>query len=176
MTLNAGAAVREISPPRDAALFGYPHVERTSTGVHDPLLASALFLEDDSRSVLLIALDLLFLDPPTARSIRRAVAREASVREASVFISCTHTHSGPVTCRLLGWEGDPAAPDPDPAYSEHFCEPAGRAGEGGHAERFLVSPGGTDASRAAGSIAGGATSALRAVIRARVQICCRGAR
>ena len=48
MTLNAGAAAHQISPPRGAALFGYPHVKRTSTGVHDPLLASALFLEDDS--------------------------------------------------------------------------------------------------------------------------------
>ena len=80
MTLNAGAAVREINPPRGAALFGYPRAERMSTGVHDPLLASALFLEHGSRSALLIALDLLFLDPPTARSIRRAVAREADGR------------------------------------------------------------------------------------------------
>jgi len=127
VTLNAGAAVREISPPRGAALFGYPHVERTSTGVHDPLLASALFLEDGSRSALLIALDLLFLDPPTAQSIRREVARAASVPEACVFISCTHTHSGPVTCRLLGWEGDPAAPEADPAYLEFSCEQVVRA-------------------------------------------------
>lgn len=129
MTLNAGAAVRQISPPRGAALFGYPHVERVSTGVHDPLLASALFLKDDSRSVLLVALDLLFLDPPTARSIRRAAARAASVPEACVLVSCTHTHSGPVTCRLLGWQGDPAVPEADPGYLEYVCEQAVRAAQ-----------------------------------------------
>ena len=77
MTLRAGAASRAINPPPGAVLFGYPHVERISTGVHDSLLASALYLEDGAGRALLIALDLLFLDPPTARSIRRAAAAEA---------------------------------------------------------------------------------------------------
>ena len=63
MTLLAGAAVRSINPPQGAVLFGYPHVERVSTGVHDPLWASALCLSNDEGRVFLIALDLLFLDP-----------------------------------------------------------------------------------------------------------------
>ena len=32
MTLQAGAAVRDISPAKSLPLFGYPHVERMSTG------------------------------------------------------------------------------------------------------------------------------------------------
>ena len=116
MTLQAGTGVRSINPPEGAVLFGYPHVERISTGVHDPLLVSAVYLEDDARRVVLMALDLLFLDPPTSRSIRRAVAAETLVPEACVFISCTHTHSGPVSCELLGWGEDPAVVDPDPVY------------------------------------------------------------
>ena len=116
MTLQSGAAVRSINPPEGAVLFGYPHVQRISTGVHDPLLASAVYLQDDARGVILMALDLLFLDPPTARAIRRAVAAETSIAEASVFISCTHTHSGPVSSRLLGWQEDPAVGEPDPVY------------------------------------------------------------
>ena len=122
MTLLAGAAVRSINPPRGAVLFGYPHVQRASTGVHDPLLASALCLEDGDCRILLIALDLLFLDPPTARSIRRAVSAETSLPEASVFISCTHTHSGPVSSKLLGWQEDPAVVDPDPNYLEYVLK------------------------------------------------------
>ena len=116
MTLMAGAATADISPTRPAALFGYPHVERISTGVHDPLLASALHLRDGESVAVLVALDLLVLDPPTARAIRRAVAQKLAVPEASVFISCTHTHSGPITSRLLAWHDDPAVPRPDPAY------------------------------------------------------------
>jgi neutral ceramidase len=122
MTLKAGAAVRQINPPSDAVLFGYPHVERKSTGVHDSLLASVIYLEDGSHRVLLIALDLLFLDPPTVRSIRGAVAAETLVPQASVFISCTHTHSGPVSCKLIGWQEDPAVGDPDPGYLQFVRE------------------------------------------------------
>ncbi|MFH1267239.1 MAG: hypothetical protein ABIK89_16040 [Planctomycetota bacterium] len=127
MTLRAGAAVRSINPPSGAPLFGYPHVKRFSTGVHDPLLASALYLENGSCCALLIALDLLFLDPTAARSIRRIVAAETAVPEACILISCTHTHSGPVTCRPLCWRDDPAVPEPDPAYLTLLEEQAAEA-------------------------------------------------
>jgi neutral ceramidase len=122
VTLMAGAATADISPTRPMALFGYPHVERISTGVHDPLLASALYLRNGDNAVVLVALDLLVLDPPTARAIRRAVARKLAVSEEGVFISCTHTHSGPVTSRLLAWCCDPTVPRPDSAYFEFLLE------------------------------------------------------
>jgi hypothetical protein len=108
--------VVDISPVGPVTLFGYPHVKRISTGIHDPLLASALYLDNNSQPAVLIALDLLLLDPPTARSIRRAVARRIRAPEEAVFISCTHTHSGPVTSRLLAWQEDPTVPPPDAGY------------------------------------------------------------
>lgn len=103
MTLRAGASQQDISPRGPAALFGYPNVERISTGIHDPLLASVLYLEKGDTRLVLASLDILFIDPPTARKLRRAVARAVAVPEDCVFISCTHTHSGPVTDRLLAW-------------------------------------------------------------------------
>jgi hypothetical protein len=116
MTLKAGTAVVEITPPLPATLFGYPHVERVAQAVHDPLLASALYLENASGAVVLVALDLLFLEPPVARAMRRAVAERVGMTEENVFISCTHTHSGPVTARQLAWSDDPTVPLPDDAY------------------------------------------------------------
>jgi len=41
-SLEAGAAVVEITPRDRQFLYGYPHLRRYSTGVHDPLLSSAL--------------------------------------------------------------------------------------------------------------------------------------
>ena len=38
-----GAATADITPANPQFLFGYPHVPRVSTGVHDQLLSSALF-------------------------------------------------------------------------------------------------------------------------------------
>ena len=78
MTLRAGAAVADISPAHPMPLFGYPHVERLSTGIHDPILSSALYLSNGPEALVLIALDVLLIDPPTARSIRCAVARQLS--------------------------------------------------------------------------------------------------
>ena len=116
MPLLAGTAVRDISPRKPMFLVGYPHVERISTGIHDPLLASALYLNNGSASVLLVALDILFLDPPTARELRRTIARKTHVPESGVFISCSHTHSGPVTLEMLSWQYDPVVQRVDPGY------------------------------------------------------------
>ena len=113
MTLHAGAAARDITPKKPLFLVGYPNVERTSTGVHDPLLASALCLRGDAATVILVAVDILQVDPALARELRRAVADDAGIPEAHVFIGCTHTHSGPVTCRTR--------PEPaDPEYLKEF--------------------------------------------------------
>jgi len=117
--LQAGAATEEITPNRPMPLFGYPHVERVSTGVHDPILASALCVSNQKESVLLLSLDLLFLDPPTAKDLRRTVSKAVGMKEQNVFISCTHTHSAPVTVSLLSWSRDPAVPPPDCSYIEY---------------------------------------------------------
>jgi hypothetical protein len=122
MTLLAGAAAVDISPTGPVALFGYPHVERTATGVHDPLLASALYLNDGPQAAVLIALDLLMLDVPVTRSMRRAVSERLGLAEQQVFINCTHTHSGPVTSRLLAWADDPTIPGPDADYLQWITE------------------------------------------------------
>lgn len=117
MTLKAGAAYRDISPIEPMELYGYPHVARKSTGVHDPLLASVLYLEQSDSRVVMVALDLLFLDPPASRKIRRQVADLLQMPEAGVFISCTHTHSGPVSRGLSWGVSDPLLGESaDPAY------------------------------------------------------------
>ena len=43
--LKAGAAYEEITPSNSQFLYGYPYVERMSTGVHDPLNATALGID-----------------------------------------------------------------------------------------------------------------------------------
>lgn len=121
-TLQAGTGIRNISPRTPLFLVGYPHVNRIATGIHDPLLATALCLRNDRTAVLLVAIDILFLDPPTARELRSTIQRETGVPADQVFVSCSHTHSGPVTLDMLSWESDPVVPHPDPAYMRYFKE------------------------------------------------------
>ena len=122
MTLRAGTAVRDVTPRKPTFLVGYPHVERTSTGVHDPLLASALCLREESAALLMVAVDILQIDPPTARRLRAKIARRTGIPQEGVFVSCTHTHSGPATMKMIAWQDDPVVPDPDPDYLALLCD------------------------------------------------------
>jgi len=97
MTLQAGMAIEDISPLKPLALVGYPHVERILTGINDPLLASALYLENDSEVLMMIAVDILFLSSKTICEIRKRIATATVLKESNILISCTHTHSGPAT-------------------------------------------------------------------------------
>ncbi len=120
MTMHAGIAIREISPPTPQFLVGYPHTPRVSTGVNDPLLASALCLHTGDGAVLLVAVDVLFMSRDTARAVRAEIAARTGIPEAGIFISCTHTHSGPLTMDNIAWRDDPCVPPVDPAYLAFF--------------------------------------------------------
>ncbi|MBN1676198.1 MAG: hypothetical protein JXR37_34460 [Kiritimatiellae bacterium] len=116
MSIRAGTAVRQITPEGAVPLFGFPRKERLSTGQHDPLLASALHFRSGSGDAIILALDLLFLPPPASRAIRAAVASGTGITEDMIFVGCTHTHSGPVTGKLLSWLNDPTLAKPNPDY------------------------------------------------------------
>jgi len=120
MSLLAGCATRDISPVEPAFLAGYPHVPRMSTGVHDPLLASALYLADGRTALLLIGVDILFISQRSTALCRQAISRETGIPAGRILISATHTHSGPVTADELAWLGDPVVPPPDPGNLERF--------------------------------------------------------
>lgn len=129
MILLAGASSAEIICPDPVQLWGYPHVRRLATGVHDPLLASAIVLRRGGVTQVQIALDVLMIAPPVARDLRRRVAAALGTGEELVLVSCTHTHSGPVCGPIIGWTGDIAAPAPDPAVLESITRAALTAAE-----------------------------------------------
>jgi neutral ceramidase len=114
--LRVGVASRDISPLKPMFLVGYPHVPRISTGVHDPLLVSAIFFDDGKTPLLAIALDLLFVSAETVCDWRQAIEQTAGIPASRIVISATHTHSGPITAELLAWRDDPVVPAIDPDY------------------------------------------------------------
>jgi len=118
--MKAGIGIRDISPTKPTFLVGYPHVERISSGIHDPLLASALYLHNGTAGILLIAIDILQIDPQTARELRKTISQRTNMPESHVFISCTHTHSGPVTMDMIAWQDDPVVSKADPDYVSFF--------------------------------------------------------
>ena len=120
--LRAGAAVADLTPEGPVFLFGYPHVPRLSTGVHDRLECAALYLAGGGGAALFLANDLIFVGRKLAGEVRRRIAAETGVPEEAVMITATHTHSGPVTVDYVSNAADPVVPRADRAYLRFIGE------------------------------------------------------
>jgi neutral ceramidase len=114
--LMAGSAVVDITPKASQFLCGYPHVERYSTGVNDPLLSSALYLSDGTSSVIFVANDIVYVTKASAHDIRQRITAQTGIAAQNIMITATHTHSGPITIDALCAEADPVVPGADKDY------------------------------------------------------------
>ncbi|RKX72049.1 MAG: hypothetical protein DRP60_14305, partial [Spirochaetes bacterium] len=114
--LKAGSAVVDITPKNSQFLFGYPHVERYSTGVENPLLSSSLYLDNGNNNIMYIANDIIFIDRELSLRVRKRISGETGIKEGAIMVSATHTHSGPITVNYLSNISDPIVPDADPEY------------------------------------------------------------
>ena len=114
--LRAGAATADITPIDSQFLCGYPHVERYSTGVHDPLMSSALCLTDGKITVLFVANDIVFIPKGIINSARKRIAVASGIDADHIMIAATHTHSGPLVSEITAWEADGVIPQPDEKY------------------------------------------------------------
>lgn len=112
----AGAAVADITPAGSVFLFGYPHVPRMSTGVHDPLECAAFFVRADETAALFVANDLIYFSRDFATEVRRRVAAATRVPAEGIMLTATHTHSGPVMANNVGHASDPVVPKASQEY------------------------------------------------------------
>lgn len=123
----AGAATVDITPAGSVFLFGYPHVPRHSTGVHDPLECAALYLRAGRGGALFLACDLIYFDRDHAFAIRRRAAEVVGLPVESVMLTATHTHSGPVMTNNLSNSADSVVPQADPGYLSWLVDQIGEA-------------------------------------------------
>lgn len=127
-TLMAGAATLDLTPQSSVFLFGYPHVPRLSTGVHDGLESAALYLRHDGQQTIVIANDLIFVGKRLCAEVRRRISIKTGVPIEGIAITATHTHSGPVTVDCLSNRADPVVPKADAAYLEYVADVMVEAG------------------------------------------------
>lgn len=114
--LQAGYGRCNITPRKPGFLVGYPHVERTATGQHDPLLASVLILQNGKTQLAFIAIDWVFVSAEWTRQCREAIAAATGIAAEAIMIGASHTHSGPHTAEILAWRDDPVVPAVDHVY------------------------------------------------------------
>lgn len=89
-----------ITPEVGEPVAGYG-INDVTVRIHDDLKLSILLMDDGETRGAVLGYDLLGLDEPFVKKLRRDTAAQLGCPEANVILSCTHTHSGPHT-RSLG--------------------------------------------------------------------------
>lgn len=100
--MQIGASAIEITPPVGTALDGYGGRTDVSLGIHDPLYARALFLDDGTTQIALVVCDLIGIGSFLAERARELIAERPGIPSSHVMISATHTHAGPAGVRGNG--------------------------------------------------------------------------
>lgn len=98
--IRAGAAKIDISPSPGLHLAGFAARTMPATGMHDPLTARAIAVEDTA----IVVLDVIGLHEDMAARIRQ----RSSLPDNNIIVAATHTHGAPVSMKgRLGQAADP---------------------------------------------------------------------
>ena len=101
---RAGAAACDITPPVGIyhRMWGAAAHDR-STGVHQPLVATLLWLEpaegDPSQALVIASLDHCLLDAADVELLRNSIAIQTGISPQQVQLAVTHTHAAGLMSR-----------------------------------------------------------------------------
>jgi hypothetical protein len=94
--MRGGCSRVNITPQMAVPMGGYAARTSFSEGVHDPLFARALVLDDGTTRVALVGCDLVGMEPDRATRLRRRIEQVTNIAPSHVMLTCSHTHSGPL--------------------------------------------------------------------------------
>lgn len=100
---RVGVARENITPQQAMWMSGYGARDRPADGKLTELWGKAIAIEDaGGNRVVLVTLDLVGIDRPTAEAIRSGVEERYRLPREALALSTSHTHSGPVVGQNLG--------------------------------------------------------------------------
>jgi neutral ceramidase len=95
--LEAGFALRDITPAKPIWLAGYAARNRPSEQVDTPLLVQAIaFRSAPDEKVVFVCLDNCGVNRPFMQPVLRALEEKHGLGTGRVMVVSSHTHSGPV--------------------------------------------------------------------------------
>jgi hypothetical protein len=94
-TLRAGAAAVDISPQEFPVNMPGNFGRNMAEGVHDPLHARALVLDDGATLLAMVVVDNLGIGRETADEARALAAERCGIAPENVLVAATHSHSAP---------------------------------------------------------------------------------
>lgn len=120
--LIAGVSSVDITPPLGLELAGYPHAPRNNTGVHDPLLATCLYLDDGKVRLALVGMDMLFFSQKHVNRVKRQIEKSLGIPCDHLVFSCSHSHSTPWASGRLDLDALVSGIAQDAEYINNLCE------------------------------------------------------
>lgn len=103
--LQMGVAEVDITPRLGTPMAGY-YSPRGADGVHDPLMAKAMVLDDGTTKLALVSLDIIKTTPKMVADARELIATRVGIQADAVLIAATHSHTGPVIVNESKREND----------------------------------------------------------------------
>lgn len=94
-TIKTGFARLCITPPLGTPVSGY-YEARFTKGVLDDLYVTAVAFDDGEKKAVVIAADIIMLSQKQCDAYRKVVADFCGLSMDSIFINCSHTHTGPM--------------------------------------------------------------------------------
>jgi neutral ceramidase len=95
-TIQAAAAIIDITPGVGLAMGGYGARQGVSTGIHDPLNVRTLVLHDGRSHVVVAVCDVVGVPAEIVEAAREQIRKDTGIAAENVAIGATHTHSGPL--------------------------------------------------------------------------------
>lgn len=92
--LEIGYAEENINPKLGIAIEGY-YVPRFAKSILSDLKAIALAVKSGDETVIILSLDICEIDLNALNKIKSAIAVKTGIKAENLFISATHTHTGP---------------------------------------------------------------------------------
>jgi len=105
--LKVGYGSVVINPEMGAPIFGY-YVPRYVKGYLDDLTVSVLAVNCNDTTVLMISVDNLGIEQHVIDGIAKEIAATTGITASNVYISATHTHTGPFAHMFDMFPIDPA--------------------------------------------------------------------
>lgn len=105
LRLKAGVGAATITPPVGTEMIGWVMRTGLSRGVHDPLRARALVLDDGETPAAIVSVDTAAVSSEITSQVRRLVESQIPIPGSHILISASHTHASPST--LTGYHLQP---------------------------------------------------------------------
>ena len=117
-TFQVGYASVNINPTLGCGIQGY-YIPRFAKGFLDDLEAHGIVLSLGETKIAMISVDTCELFAPIIARFRVAIEKATGIKGENLFISATHTHTGPLVQQTDAFEADP---EPIKRYVDFLVE------------------------------------------------------